>query len=159
MSNISLRNIFFNLLLFLSVYILGLTFIGASLDKIVDPYTFSRDILNYEITPYWIVNLTAIILPWIEFVCGALIIISFFGIIKSKSFSSYLDVSNNMIIAMLLWFIFILAIAHIRGLDIDCGCGLKENKTLPIDRLKEDIYLLIIALFIKFRCRLSGFFK
>ena len=63
-SVISLRKIFFNLVLFLSAYYLGLTFISASLDKIVDPFDFSKAILNYEIMPYWTINLTAIVLQW-----------------------------------------------------------------------------------------------
>ena len=158
----SLRQIFFNLLLFLSAYYIGLTFIAASLDKILDPYTFSSNILNYEIMPYWAINLSAIILPWIEFICGFLLILSIISIVKSPyiksvkkvDFFSYIDISNNIIILLLLWFVFILAVAHIKGLDIDCGCGLGE-KTLPLDRLKEDIYLLVITFFIKFRHGIS----
>ena len=57
---------------------------------------------------------------------------------------------------MLLWFIFILSIASIRGLDIDCGCGLDE-KTTPYDRLIEDIYLFIVTIIIKFRVRILDF--
>ena len=152
-SVISLRKIFFNLVLFLSAYYLGLTFISASLDKIVDPFDFSKAILNYEIMPYWTINLTAIFLPWLELICGLLLFIGVsISIIKNMKIA-FIDISNNIIILMLLWFIFILAIAHIRGLDIDCGCGIGE-KTLPLDRLKEDIYLLITAFIIKFRDRI-----
>ena len=152
-SVISLRKIFFNLVLFLSAYYLGLTFISASLDKIVDPFYFSKAILNYEIMPYWTINLTAIVLPWLELICGLLLFIGVsISIIRNMKIS-FIDISNNIIILMLLWFIFILAIAHIRGLDIDCGCGIGE-KTLPLDRLKEDIYLFIIAFIIKFRDRI-----
>jgi len=66
------------------------------------------------------------------------------------------DISNNLIILMLLWFIFILAIASLKGLDIDCGCGLAE-KTTPFDRLIEDIALLIAGFIIKFRYRIRTF--
>ena len=150
---LSLTRIFFNLILFLCVYYLGFTFIAASLDKIIDPYTFSRSISDYEITPNWISNFVAIILPWIELLCGLLLIVSFF----KKINKSYLtDISNNLIILMLLWFIFILSIAWIKGLDIDCGCGLSE-KTTPLDRLKEDIVLLISSFIIKFRDKISFF--
>ena len=79
-SIISLRKIFFNLGLFLSAYYLGLTFISASLDKIIDPFDFSQAILNYKIMPYWTINLTAMILPWLEFICGLLL---FIGILIS----------------------------------------------------------------------------
>ena len=107
---LSLTRIFFNLILFLCVYYLGFTFIAASLDKIIDPYTFSRSISDYEITPNWISNFVAIILPWIELLCGLLLIVSFF----KKINKSYLtDVSNNLIILMLLWFIFILSVLYL----------------------------------------------
>ena len=150
---LSLTKIFFNFILFLCVYYLGFTFIAASLDKIIDPYTFSRSISDYEITPNWISNFVAIILPWIELLCGLLLIVSFF----KKINKSYLtDISNNLIILMLLWFIFILSIAWIKGLDIDCGCGLSE-KTTPLDRLKEDIVLLISSFIIKFRDKIRFF--
>ena len=56
----------FKVILFLSMCYLGYVFISASLDKIMDPVSFSKSINNYEITPYWINNLVALILPWIE---------------------------------------------------------------------------------------------
>ena len=150
---LSLTKIFFNFILFLCVYYLGFTFIAASLDKIIDPYTFSRSISDYEITPNWISNFVSIILPWIELFCGFLLIVCF-----SKKINKFylIDVSNNFIILMLLWFIFILSIAWIKGLDIDCGCGLSEKAT-PLDRLKEDIVLLISSFIIKFRDKISFF--
>ena len=150
---LSLTKIFFNLCMFLCIYYLGFTFIAASLDKIVDPYTFSRSINDYEITPYWISNFVSIVLPWIEFFCGLLLIISSLKVLKKFDL---IDISNNLIILMLLWFIFILSIAWIRGLDIDCGCGLAEKST-PLDRLKEDIVLLISSFIIKFRDRIRFF--
>tara|TARA_B100000029_G_scaffold508940_1_gene597028 strand:+ start:660 stop:1139 length:480 start_codon:yes stop_codon:yes gene_type:complete len=152
---ISLSKLIFNLCLFLCIYYLSFTFIAASLDKISDPYSFSRNINDYQITPYWIANFVALLLPWLELICGFLLIISSF---RFMSKFKLLDVSNNFIILMLLWFIFILAIASIRGLDIDCGCGLAE-KTTPFDRLKEDIALLIASFIIKFRDSVRLFFK
>ena len=156
-NKISLRKIFFNLILFLSAYYLGLTFIAASLDKIIDPYAFSANISGYEVMPSFLINLSALFVPWIELICGILLLFGvFITIIKNKEIL-YIDASNNIIILMLLWFIFILSVAHIRGLDIDCGCGLGETKTLPIDRLKEDIYLLIMAFIIKFRHKILSY--
>ena len=152
---ISLTKILFNSCLFLCIYYLSFTFIAASLDKISNPYEFSESITNYKITPYWISNFVALTLPWIELICGLLLIISSLSILRRFSL---LDISNNLIILMLLWFVFILAIASLKGLEIDCGCGLAE-KTTPFDRLKEDIALLIAAFIIKFRDRIRIFFK
>ena len=154
-NKISLTKILFNFCLFLCVYYLGFTFIAASLDKIVDPYSFSDSIRDYEITPYWINNSVAIFLPWLELICGLLLFLSFFKIFNKFGL---FDISNNLIIIMLIWFIFMLTIAWLRGLDIDCGCGLAE-KTTPLDRLIEDIALLIASFIIKFRDKISFFFN
>ena len=151
---IYLTKIFFDLCLFLCIYYLGFTFIAASLDKIYDPYSFANSINDYQISPYWISNFVAITLPWLEFICGFLLIVSFFSNFFQKF--KLLDISNNLIILMLLWFIFILSIASLRGLDIDCGCGLSE-KTTPFDRLIEDIVLIITAFIIKFRSSIRFF--
>ena len=151
MNNISLKQIFLNLILFLCIYYLSFTFISASLDKIIDPHKFSEDIAGYGITPNWMNNIVAIILPWIELFCGIFLFLSLFK--KFRNFK-LLDPSNNLIIGMLIWFIFILSIATIQGLDIDCGCGLGEKVT-PFERLVEDIVLLIISFIIKFRGKIK----
>ena len=149
--------IVFNILLSFSSIYIAYTFIFASLDKIVNPANFAKDISNYEITPYWMNNLVALTLPWIELICGILIVVGLFLFIYKKS--NFIDIPNNIIILMLLWFVFILSIAVYRGLDIDCGCGISEDKTTPMQRLIEDIYLLLITFFIKFRIKILSFFE
>ena len=149
--------IVFNILLSFSSIYIAYTFIFASLDKIVNPANFAKDISNYEITPYWMNNLVALTLPWIELICGISIIVGLFLFINKKS--NFIDIPNNIIILMLLWFVFILSIAVYKGLDIDCGCGISEDKTTPMQRLIEDIYLLLITFFIKFRIKILSFFE
>ena len=149
--------IVFNILLSFSSIYIAYIFIFASLDKIVNPANFAKDISNYEITPYWMNNLVALTLPWIELICGILIVVGLFLFINKKS--NFIDIPNNIIILMLLWFVFILSIAVYKGLDIDCGCGISENKTTPMQRLIEDIYLLLITFFIKFRIKILSFFE
>ena len=147
----------FNIILSISSIYIAYTFIFASLDKIANPASFAKDISNYEITPYWMNNLVALTLPWIELICGILIIVGLFLFINKKS--NFIDVPNNIIILMLLWFVFILSIAVYKGLDIDCGCGISQDKTTPMQRLIEDIYLLLITFFIKFRIKILSFFE
>ncbi|MFL2988689.1 MAG: MauE/DoxX family redox-associated membrane protein [Candidatus Neomarinimicrobiota bacterium] len=149
--------IVFNILLSFSSIYIAYIFIFASLDKIVNPANFAKDISNYEITPYWMNNLVALTLPWIELICGILIVVGLFLFIYKKS--NFIDIPNNIIILMLLWFVFILSIAVYKGLDIDCGCGISEDKTTPMQRLIEDIYLLLITFFIKFRIKILSFFE
>ena len=150
-----MRNIFKLILLIFAGY-LGWIFISASLDKIVDPHQFLKSINNYEITPYWVNSLAALVLPWVELICGFLLVAGLF--LYFKNGSDLIDIPNNLIILMLIWFIFILSVAVYRGLDIDCGCGISENKTTPIERLIEDIYLLMFSIIIKFRQRIINIF-
>ena len=54
----------------ISRFILGIVFIYASLDKIIDPVSFSDNIDNYHVSPVAINNLVALILPWVELIIG-----------------------------------------------------------------------------------------
>ena len=122
--------------------ILGVVFLYASFDKIRDPGSFASNIQNYQVLPYSLTNIFAIILPWLELYVGACLILGVF-----------VDGAVLLSGGMMIMFIIAISQAIIRGLDIDCGCGIGE-KTLPLDRLKEDIYLLITAFIIKFRDRI-----
>jgi len=56
---------------------LGLIFIYASLDKIFYPAYFAISIQNYQILPDSLINLVAVILPWLEFYCGIFLLFGF----------------------------------------------------------------------------------
>ncbi len=90
---------------------LGIVFLWASWDKIGHPGEFASIIDNYRILPTAAVNLTALVLPWIEFICGLLLL-------------SGRLVPGAVLTIDLLLFIFILATGFnlYRGLDINCGC-------------------------------------
>ena len=101
---------------------LGVLFIAASWEKIVQPEAFATIIENYKILPAILVNATAYILPWIEMICGALLII---GI--------YVKGSTLIVSAMMIVFISLLIVSQIRGLDITCGCfslSLETSKSM-----------------------------
>ena len=90
---------------------LGIVFIWASWDKIGHPGEFASIIDNYRILPAATVNLTALVLPWIEFICGLLLL------------SGRLVPGAALTIDLLL-LIFILATGFnlYRGVDVNCGC-------------------------------------
>jgi uncharacterized membrane protein YphA (DoxX/SURF4 family) len=90
---------------------LGAVFLWASLDKIYNPDAFAEIIENYHILPSGLVNLTALLLPWVEAVCGLLLISGFF-----------VDGAALTINIMLVVFMFALLFSLYRGLDITCGC-------------------------------------
>jgi putative oxidoreductase len=115
--------------------ILGVVFIYASLSKIQNPGEFAQAIYNYRMVPESLINIMAIVLPWMELICGILIIIGVF-----------VRGSALLIGLMLAVFIIALSSALIRGLDISCGCfTLEGGRTIAASTLFEDILLFICA--------------
>jgi uncharacterized membrane protein YphA (DoxX/SURF4 family) len=90
---------------------LGLIFIIAPLPKIVDPPSFAHMIYNYKLIPWALINPMALIMPWIELLCGLALVL---GIWKGTA--------RTIIAAMLLVFIASISINLARGNAIDCGC-------------------------------------
>ncbi|SVE18259.1 uncharacterized protein METZ01_LOCUS471113, partial [marine metagenome] len=96
---------------------LGILFIYASYDKILDPAGFSKNIHNFHITPIAVENLAALIIPWLELIIGVFLI-----------FGLFLEGTTSITISLLVFFIIILSQAVFRGIDIHCGCfKLEEN--------------------------------
>tara|TARA_Y100001970_G_scaffold88829_1_gene112126 strand:+ start:3872 stop:4327 length:456 start_codon:yes stop_codon:yes gene_type:complete len=132
-------------IIFVSRLILGIVFIYASIDKIIDPVSFSDTIDNYHISPYSLNNLAALIIPWIELLIGICLI---FGI--------YIEGASSIAIFLLLFFIFIISQALARGINIDCGCFDLNSKNLEdvdlrikmIRRIVEDFLFLALAFLI-----------
>ena len=91
---------------------LGIIFIVASVPKIIDPHSFSLMVFRYQILPYSLVNLAAIMMPWVEFTAGlALIVLPSFR--KPAAFILFgLLVIFTVSIIFNLW----------RGINIACGC-------------------------------------
>ena len=90
---------------------LGVIFVVAALPKIVDPPSFAHMIYNYKLIPWALINPMALVMPWIELLCGLALIL---GIWK--------DTARTIIAALLLTFIIAISINLIRGNAIDCGC-------------------------------------
>ena len=91
--------------------ILGVVFIYASIDKILHPGQFAEIIHNYQILPDLLINPTAIILPWLELILGAFLLIGIW--LPGAVFLT------NLLLAV---FLGAMAFNLARGLDIHCGC-------------------------------------
>jgi uncharacterized membrane protein YphA (DoxX/SURF4 family) len=127
--------------------VLGFVFIYAAVTKISDPEGFSQAINNYKLLPLFLVNIFAIILPWIELSAGVLLI---FGISVQE---------NSAIIGgLLIVFILAILISLFRGLDINCGCfGTVNGSKVGLQKILENIGLLVLSfILVKFD---SNFFS
>ena len=118
----------------LARFVVGGAFFLASLHKIASPLEFAKIIDNYHILPGAMINLTAIIMPWLELAAGFLLLI---GRRSNES---------SVIIGTLLS-VFIVAISFnlIRGVDFDCGC-FGDGKSSPSRTLIRDIGLILCLL-------------
>jgi len=90
---------------------LGWLFLSACVHKIADPARFALDVATYQLLPLELVNLTALVLPWVELLAGAMIIIG----LRARA-------AALLIAGMMGLFIVALAWALSLGLDMSCGC-------------------------------------
>lgn len=115
--------------------VVGITFIYASYYKIIEPGDFAKSIWYYHLTPGSLINLIAIILPWVEFLCGLALI---FGV----------GYRGALWLVTVMTVVFVLAIASAiaRGLDLDCGCfkAAKSSSSSTWQSLLFDLGLLIL---------------
>jgi uncharacterized membrane protein YphA (DoxX/SURF4 family) len=118
--------------------VLGTMFLLAAVSKAADPASFAQEIANYKILPDILINLMAIVLPWIELFASLFIIIG----IRIKS--SVLIISSLIIV-----FNIAIIIAMAKGLNINCGCHTKVMaEMVGLQKIIENMCLLILGIFI-----------
>lgn len=127
---------------------LGAVFLYASADKLFFPADFARAVYNYQILPDSLINLTALILPWLEFLLGLCLITGVW-------LPGALLWSNSLLWAFFLALLF----NHYRGLDVDCGCfSSRLNPAVPPPTawyMARDPFFLLVAGYLLFR-QLAG---
>lgn len=131
-----LQNDYLNLIVRI---ILSTVFIFFAVGKITDPWQFAKEINNYQIMPEFSISIMALVIPWIELICGFLIISG----VKVKSSSA---VSG----ALLIVFIIAIFIAMSKGLNINCGCSTQSYQEVGWAKIFEDILLLIGFVYLYF---------
>lgn len=114
---------------------IGVLFIFYGVAKIADPSQFANEIGNYGMTPDFITQLMALILPWAEMIIGVLLL---FGIYQNE---------NGLIAtAMLLMFTFAVIFAFASGLDINCGCsGGNAQQKVGWLKILENFGLIVLT--------------
>lgn len=90
---------------------LGFFFVAAALPKLVDPPSFAHMIYNYRLVPGALVNLMALVMPWLELLAGLALIL---GI--------WTRASAVLVGVLLLVFVAAISLNLARGNAIDCGC-------------------------------------
>ena len=90
---------------------LGAVFIYSAWPKLVDPPGFAHALWNYRILPSEVINIAALLLPWLEFVAGLALIAGAFR--RGAALLAAL---------MLVLFITAMALNVFRDMPVDCGC-------------------------------------
>jgi len=90
---------------------LGAIFIIAALPKIADPPSFAHMIYNYRLVPSPLINISALVMPWVELLAGLALIL---GVWKAAA--------RTVVAIMLAVFIVAISINLSRDNAIDCGC-------------------------------------
>ncbi len=115
--------------------VVGAVFIWAGALKIGDPLDFALSIKNYQFFPHDLIFFIAVILPWLEVVCGGLLVI---GIFKRSSAA--------ILSLLLVGFIGLVAFALVRGIDTSCGCFGSFSRRADLSLILTDAVLLALAL-------------
>jgi len=113
--------------------VIGFIFIYAGAEKITNPEAFAISISNYRLLPITVINIFAIVLPWIELITGILVIL---GI--------YVKENSAIIFSMLSVFTVAIIISLTRGLSIDCGCFGKGTE-IGLKKLIENAMMIIVS--------------
>ncbi len=112
-------------------------FIYASVDKILHPAAFAEAVYNYKILPDALINLTAIILPWLELLLGIFLVLGVW-------LPGAALLCNLLLVTFFAALVFNLA----RGLDIKCGCFITSQETtsnlcMCLYVIRDGIFLLL----------------
>jgi uncharacterized membrane protein YphA (DoxX/SURF4 family) len=119
--------------------IVGGAFFAAGLLKVGDPLEFAQNIKNFRAVSYELSFLAALILPWVEILCGALLIT---GILRQPS--------ALLVSGLLVGFIILVGVTIARGIDTDCGCFGSLSHKADWLLLVQDGILLFFSLNVLF---------
>jgi uncharacterized membrane protein YphA (DoxX/SURF4 family) len=118
--------------------VLGGVFLYAGIVKIADPTAFAGEIAAYRLLPYFGNYLAAAVLPWLELICGVLLITG----CRTMAAAAVVLFLTTLFMAAL-------ASTILRGLDIDCGCFRPGGeKTSAWTALGRDALLMAAGLIV-----------
>ena len=103
--------------------ILAAVFIYASIDKIINPEGFAKAVFNHQVLPDALINISAIILPWLELLIGLCLL-----------FNTWTAGASILTASLMTVFIGVISFNLARGLDVSCGCFSTSEKD-PMDMM------------------------
>lgn len=112
---------------------LGAIFVVAAWPKIADPPSFAHMIYNYRILPGALINITALVMPWLELLTGLCLILG----IWTRS-------ARWLVTAMLVVFMVAITVNLMRGNAIDCGCFDTSAAGKSYDEMMRDMWVVLI---------------
>lgn len=113
--------------------VLGAVFLFSSAGKIANPDAFATIVTNFQLLSPQLVSLTAIILPWVEAICGVALVVG-----RMEKGAALL------VSAMMMVFIAIILYNGYRGLNVACGCfslAAKEPSNITLNTLRNLVIL------------------
>ncbi|NMC49701.1 MAG: DoxX family membrane protein [Desulfovibrio sp.] len=115
------------------IYLGGL-FIYASIYKINYPAEFAETIASYQIIPYYMVNIMAVVLPWMELISGTLLLAG----IRTRAATAALGGLLVLFTLAIIWVLF-------QGVPIGCGCFHTIEDPISWLTLARDLLWLAMA--------------
>jgi putative oxidoreductase len=121
-------------------------FVYASMSKIPYPAQFAEAIANYSLVPYRVLNLGAVILPWLELLSGLFLIIGFMSRASAILIGLMLIMFDVMVLINMYW-----------GAPISCGCYDTVGEPIGWRKIIENAVMLIFIIQIYYFDRLLIF--
>jgi putative oxidoreductase len=119
--------------------VLGGLFVYAGAVKALAPLDFAQSVRNYQIVGQSLSFLAALVLPWLEILAGAFLIL---GVWKRGA--------ALVVTGLLVFFIGLTVVTMVRGLDVDCGCFGALDRKAGLSVILEDLAMLYLGLCILF---------
>ncbi len=115
--------------------LLAAIFISFALSKILRPAVFALNVVDYDLTPAWGVNLWSLALPWGELVAGLFLLLG----IRTRA-------AATLIAAMNVIFIVGLVNAILHHMPINCGCVGEVGEPVNWLKVMKNTGMLIMCI-------------
>jgi uncharacterized membrane protein YphA (DoxX/SURF4 family) len=90
-------------------------FLIAAVPKIINPQAFALAVFRYQMVPYGMVNLIAILLPWVELIAAL-------ALVAPNIQPAWRAGGGGILLVLLFAFTAAIAFNIYRGVDMACGC-------------------------------------